>query len=36
MDLKTIPIKRLSTEESATFDRSTIDYIKKAAAHGLY
>ena len=36
MDIKSIPIKRLSTEESATFDRSTIDYIQKAAAHGLY
>ena len=34
MDIKSIPIKRLSTEESATFDRSTIDYIQKAAAHG--
>ena len=36
MDIQSIPIKRLSTEESTTFDRRTIDYIQKAAAHGLY
>jgi len=28
--------KRLQTEESATFDRATIDYIHRAAATGLY
>ena len=28
--------KRLQQEESATFDRSTIDYIQRAAATGLY
>ena len=28
--------KRFQTEESATFDRSTLDYIHNAAAHGLY
>ena len=28
--------KRIQTEESATFDRSTLDYIHNAAAHGLY
>ena len=28
--------KRLQTEESATFDRATLDYIHNAAAHGLY
>src|SRR6195952_1390969 len=36
MDPKTIPIKRLLTEESAGYDRTTIDYIQRAAAHGLY
>ena len=28
--------KRIQTEESATFDRSALDYIHHAAAHGLY
>ncbi|MFO0239381.1 MAG: FMN-binding glutamate synthase family protein [Betaproteobacteria bacterium] len=28
--------KRVSREESAGFDRRTIDYIQNAAAHGLY
>jgi methylamine---glutamate N-methyltransferase subunit C len=28
--------KRIQTEESATFDRATLDYIHNAAAHGLY
>jgi len=28
--------KRLQTEQSATFDRATIDYIQRAAATGLY
>ncbi|MDO9312947.1 MAG: FMN-binding glutamate synthase family protein [Burkholderiaceae bacterium] len=28
--------KRIQTEESATFDRSALDYIHNAAAHGLY
>ena len=28
--------KRIQTEESATFDRATMDYIHNAAAHGLY
>ena len=28
--------KRLQLEESATFDRATIDYIQRAAATGLY
>jgi glutamate synthase domain-containing protein 2 len=36
MDTKTIPIQRLSVEESAGFGRATIDYIQRAAAHGLY
>jgi glutamate synthase domain-containing protein 2 len=36
MDIKPVAFKRLSLEESATFDRATIDYIQKAAAHGLY
>jgi glutamate synthase domain-containing protein 2 len=36
MDMKTIPIQRLSVEESAGFGRATIDYIQRAAAHGLY
>ena len=29
-------MKRLVKEESATFDRRTLDYIQNAAAHGLY
>ncbi|MBA2723130.1 MAG: FMN-binding glutamate synthase family protein [Methylibium sp.] len=36
MDIKPIDIKRLSLEESAGFNRETIDYIQRAAAHGLY
>ncbi len=28
--------KRIQTEESATFDRTALDYIHHAAAHGLY
>jgi len=28
--------KRIQTEESATFDRTALDYIHNAAAHGLY
>ncbi len=31
----TVP-KRIQIEESATFDRATLDYIHNAAAHGLY
>ena len=27
---------RLALEESAGYDRATIDYIQRAAAHGLY
>ena len=29
-------MKRLVLEESASFDRKTLDYIQNAAAHGLY
>ncbi|MDB5916752.1 MAG: FMN-binding glutamate synthase family protein [Massilia sp.] len=29
-------LKRLVLEESASFDRKTLDYIQNAAAHGLY
>ncbi|MEY5003289.1 MAG: hypothetical protein RL678_1098, partial [Pseudomonadota bacterium] len=36
MDMKPVQFKRRSTEESAGFDRSVIDYIQNAAAHGLY
>ena len=36
MDTKPVQFKRHSTEESASFDRSVIDYIQNAAAHGLY
>jgi glutamate synthase domain-containing protein 2 len=36
MDHKTIPIRRLQTEESAGYNRQTLDYIQRAAAHGLY
>ena len=36
MDTKPVQFKRRSTEESAGFDRSVIDYIQNAAAHGLY
>ena len=31
-----IPLKRLQREESATFDRATLDYIHRACATGLY
>ncbi|MBB1160374.1 FMN-binding glutamate synthase family protein [Aquariibacter albus] len=31
-----LSFKRLQKEESATFDRSTLDYIHRAAATGLY
>jgi glutamate synthase domain-containing protein 2 len=30
------PHKRIQREESASFDRTIIDYIQNAAAHGLY
>ena len=36
MNLKDIPVRTLAAEESATFDRKTIDYIQRAAASGLY
>ena len=36
MDHSPATPKRIQTEESATFDRSTLDYIHNAAAHGLY
>lgn len=36
MDNSTSAPKRIQTEESATFDRATLDYIHNAAAHGLY
>jgi glutamate synthase domain-containing protein 2 len=36
MDTKPVTFKRTSREESASFDRSVIDYIQNAAAHGLY
>ena len=36
MDQSPSAPKRLQTEESATFDRATLDYIHHAAAHGLY
>ncbi len=36
MSLNDIPVRTLSREESATFDRKTIDYIQRAAASGLY
>ena len=36
MSLNEIPLRSLSREESATFDRKTIDYIQRAAASGLY
>ena len=36
MSLNDIPVRNLSREESATFDRKTIDYIQRAAASGLY
>ena len=36
MDIKPVSFKRVSREESASFDRSVIDYIQNAAAHGLY
>ncbi len=36
MDNSPCAPKRIQTEESATFDRATLDYIHNAAAHGLY
>ena len=36
MENKTIPIKAISREESAGYDRKTLDYIRNASAHGLY
>lgn len=36
MDHSPASPKRIQTEESATFDRSALDYIHNAAAHGLY
>ncbi|MHB8247475.1 MAG: FMN-binding glutamate synthase family protein [Acidithiobacillus sp.] len=36
MDNKLRPTKKLSHEESWGYDRSIIDYIQRAAAHGLY
>ena len=36
MDLSPSFPKRIQTEESATFDRTALDYIHNAAAHGLY
>ena len=36
MSLNDIPVRTLCREESATFDRKTIDYIQRAAASGLY
>ncbi|MBU6257142.1 MAG: FMN-binding glutamate synthase family protein [Burkholderiales bacterium] len=36
MDANTVPTKRLLTEESVGYNRQTIDYIQRAAAHGLY
>jgi len=36
MENKTIPLKAISREESAGYDRKTLDYIRNASAHGLY
>ena len=36
MDHSSPTPKRIQTEESATFDRTALDYIHNAAAHGLY
>jgi glutamate synthase domain-containing protein 2 len=36
METKPDPVKHVSREESAGYDRKTLDYIRNAAAHGLY
>ncbi len=36
METKPVQFKNLSREESYGFDRKTLDYIRNAAAHGLY
>ena len=36
MDSKPVHFKRIAKEESWGYNRSTIDYIQNAAAHGLY
>ncbi len=36
MEIKPVYMKQIATEESWGFDRKTIDYIRNAAAHGLY
>ena len=36
MHTPTTPDRHLSREESAGYDRKVIDYIRNAAAHGLY
>jgi len=36
MENRTVPLKAISREESAGYDRKTLDYIRNASAHGLY
>ena len=36
METKPVHFKNLSREESYGYDRKTLDYIRNAAAHGLY
>ncbi|MBS0371755.1 MAG: FMN-binding glutamate synthase family protein [Proteobacteria bacterium] len=36
METKPVQFKNLSREESYGYDRKTLDYIRNAAAHGLY
>jgi glutamate synthase domain-containing protein 2 len=36
METKPIQLKHISREESAGYDSKTLDYIRNAAAHGLY
>ncbi|MFZ2629679.1 MAG: FMN-binding glutamate synthase family protein [Rugosibacter sp.] len=36
METKSIDFKRIAQEESAGYDSKTLDYIRNAAAHGLY
>ena len=36
METKAVQFKHISREESAGYDRKTLDYIRNAAAHGLY
>ena len=36
METKPLHFKNISREESCGYDRKTLDYIRNAAAHGLY